>query len=176
MTSTAQQPTLTQRLVAEIQNEAQTTRRLIQAIPVDQLQFRAHEKSHTLGGLASHIATVTSGIIDMAAVETCDASDISAEFDAPDSVGTVLETFDASTKKALDFVGGLDDEQLDATWTLTAGGKTIMTMSRYDVIRNILMNHIYHHRGQLGVYLRLAGAKVPSTYGPSGDEPPVFMQ
>jgi uncharacterized damage-inducible protein DinB len=166
--------TIAETFLAEFEREAKTTRVFLERVPEDKLDWRPHEKSMTAGQLALHIATVPSGVMGLAVPDVCPAPDFSRPNPQP---ATVREVLDAHEKSADDVRKGLpafDDTRMAATWKLTKEGKDLMTMPRVTFLRSIMLNHWYHHRGQLGVYLRLLGAKVPSSYGPSGDERPKF--
>jgi len=94
----------------------------------------------------------------------------------PASVEEVLNALEESVATVRKILPTFTDEQMQATWRMKANGQELMSMPRAAFLRSILLNHWYHHRGQFGVYLRLLGAKVPSSYGPSGDEAPEFLQ
>ena len=93
----------------------------------------------------------------------------------PASTQEILTALDASISTVREVLPTLSDERMHGIWKMKSGDKDLLSMPRFAVLRNILLNHWYQHRGQLGVYLRLLGAKVPSSYGPSGDEPPAFL-
>jgi len=157
-------------LLMEFDQEAQTTKRVLERIPADKLTWKPHPKSLSLGQLAFHIA---SGPGQIAAAVVPDS------FEAPGFVHPeaksreeILETFSKSTASARSTLKGMDDARLMSEWTLTKNGKPLMAMPRIGFLRSILMNHIYHHRGQLSVYLRILDVPVPSIYGPSADENP----
>ncbi len=161
--------------VAEIEEEARTTRKFLERIPKDKLQWRPHPKSMTAGQLAMHIAQSQGNIAQMAQVTEIDMPNFNRENPQPKSVQEILDAFEESTKTALEIVPTFSDEDMQETWSTVADGRTIFSVPRSVMLRTILCNHLYHHRGQLGVYLRLMGCKVPSSYGPSGDELPDFM-
>lgn len=94
----------------------------------------------------------------------------------PDSMRQVLAALDDSIATVKEILPTFTEDRMQASWSVKGSGKVILSMPRAAMLRNILLNHWYHHRGQFGVYLRLLGAKVPSSYGPSGDELPEFMQ
>jgi uncharacterized damage-inducible protein DinB len=94
----------------------------------------------------------------------------------PESVEQILAALDESIAMVRKVLPTITDAQLAETWKMVVDGQVVLSMPRYNVLRSILLNHWYHHRGQFGVYLRLVGAKVPSAYGPSGDEMPDFMK
>lgn len=162
-------------LLAEYRAEAQTTRKFLSRLPEDKLTWRPHEKSMTAGQLAYHIAASPAGIIQMALRDEFSVADIPQTQEQPTSVQQVLEAFEQSVVVVEEHLPQISDERMQQPWRLVDGGKELMSMPRAVMLRTILFNHIYHHRGQFGVYLRLVGAKVPSAYGPSGDEMPEFL-
>ena len=157
-------------IVAELDNEAQTTKRLLERLPDEKLSWKPHAKSFSLGQLALHIAAVPGSIAAAVTKDTMEAPDF-AQAEAK-SRNEVIETFTKSMSAAMTTVKAMDDARLNSTWSLTKNGKTILSMPRVAVVRNIMMNHIYHHRGQLSVYLRMLEVPLPSIYGPSADENP----
>jgi uncharacterized damage-inducible protein DinB len=159
-------------IVMELDQEAQTTKRVLDRIPGDKLSWKPHPKAFSLGQLALHIAAVPGGIATAASSDTFEApSFVQAE---PKSCQEVLDTFSQSLNNAKDTINKMDDARLNSMWSLTKNGRTIMSIPRIAFIRSIMMNHLYHHRGQLSVYLRLLEVPVPSIYGPSADENPFF--
>jgi len=161
-------------LGAEFREEARTTRRVLERVPTDKLSWRPHAKSMSLGQLAFHIAAVPGRTISMFQ-KTEHAVDPNAfRVEEAKSAEEILAVFDQSVKDAGAFLDSLTDEQLRAGWALTANGHTVLSKSRQDAMRMVMFSHIFHHRGQLSVYLRLLDVPVPSIYGPSGDENP-FM-
>lgn len=163
---------IAQTFLHEFERESRTTRRFLERVPADKLSWRPHPKSLTAGQLALHIAAAQGGIIEMAMQSQLDAPDFSRPFPQPASHAEIMAALDDSEKKVRRLLPELSDEKMAQTWRMLKGGQPVMEMPRAGVIRYILMNHIYHHRGQLGVYLRLLGAQVPTAYGPSGDEEP----
>jgi uncharacterized damage-inducible protein DinB len=157
-------------LLQELDQEAMATRRALERVPADRMTWRPHAKSRTLGELAVHIATVPGNIAEMAARDTFDVS----AFPPPPSIeaGELPGALDRSVAAARAALTGVGDERLGETWQMIAGGQTIMAMPRLAVLRTIMLNHWYHHRGQLTVYLRELDIPVPSIYGPSADENP----
>ena len=177
MTGTAKTQTdskIARSISAELQREASTTRRVLERVPNDKLTWTPHGKSMTLGQLANHIALIPGQLSRIAQVDVFDASNAKFIPPQPENVQEILSTLDAGVQSALEFTSALTDSALDAPWRMVAGGKEIMSMPRVDFMRAILLNHWYHHRGQLSVYLRLLDVPVPSIYGPSADENP-FM-
>jgi len=156
----------------EFRDEARTTRRVLERIPADKLGWKPAAKSMTLGQLALHIAVVPGRTVSMFQKTEHEVDPHGFRFQEAQSKEEILAAFDQSVNDAGAFLDSLSDEQLRAAWTLKANGRTLFTKSRQDVIRMIMLSHIYHHRGQLSVYLRLLDVPLPSIYGPSGDENP----
>jgi uncharacterized damage-inducible protein DinB len=126
----------------------------------------------TIGKLANHIASVPGGISRIAQNDVHEIDPAAFAPPQPKDKQEILDAFEASSKTAQQFIEGLSEAQATAVWRLTAGGKEVIAMPRVELIRNIMFNHLYHHRGQLSVYLRLLEVPVPSIYGPSADENP----
>src|ERR1700690_1604528 len=157
-------------MLMEIDQEAATTKRVLERVPEDKLTWKPHPKAFTLGQLALHIAAGPGNVATAAAQDTFEAPGfVQAQ---PKSRQEILETFSSSLAATKDTLDKMDDARLMSMWTLTRNGKVLMTVPRIGFIRSILMNHYYHHRGQLSVYLRILDVPVPSIYGPSADENP----
>jgi len=159
-------------MLNELRQEAATTRRVLERVPADKLSWKPHQKSMSLGQLALHVASIPSQVAGLAQLEEFDASE--ANFDPPEakSVEEILSALDVSLGTAEDYVASLDDKTAAADWRLTSRGKEVFTMPRVGLLRTIMLNHWYHHRGQLSVYLRLLDLPVPAIYGRSADENP----
>ena len=158
-------------LLAELEQEAETTRRVLERIPQAHLSWKPHPKSMSLGQLALHVATVPGNVAELAAMDTMPEPPDFVQPEATSLCGTRARA-DASVAKAKRLLGGFDDARMSAMWRLQSGGKDIMAMPRVAFVRAIMLNHWYHHRGQLLVYLRLLDQSVPSVYGPTADENP----
>jgi uncharacterized damage-inducible protein DinB len=158
-------------LLAELEQEAATTRRVLERIPQAHLSWRPHPKSMSLGQLALHVATVPGNVAELAAADTIPEppSFVQSEAATTAELAPSLAESVARAKRAL---GGFDDARMGAMWRMQSGGKDIMVMPRVAFVRAIMLNHWYHHRGQLLVYLRLLDQSVPSVYGPTADENP----
>jgi uncharacterized damage-inducible protein DinB len=158
-------------LLAELEQEAEATSRVLERIPQEHLSWRPHPKSFSLGQLALHVATVPGNVAELAAIDT--VSNLPA-FIQPEAAtaAELVPSLKESVAKARRALGGFDDARMNATWRLQIGGHDIMAMPRLAVVRTIMLNHWYHHRGQLLVYLRLLDQPVPSVYGPTADENP----
>lgn len=157
-------------ILMELDQEAATTRRVLERVPEKSLSWRPHNKSMSLGQLAMHVATTPGGVAQMAALESMEVPKFSQT--AATSVAELLTSLDSSVAKAKEILSKMSDAQVVAPWSLKRGAQTVMTIPRIGVIRTIMLNHWYHHRGQLSVYLRLLDVPLPSIYGPSADENP----
>ena len=161
---------INQAFIQELEQEAQTTRRVLERVPGDQLAWKPHAKSMSLGQLALHVASTPGAIAQMAMQSSVGVS----EFNQPEAKTTaeILSSLDETVAAAKSALEGFDDAAMGETWRVMAGDKEVMAVPRVAVLRSIMLNHWYHHRGQLSVYLRLLDVPVPSIYGPSADENP----
>ncbi len=159
-------------MIAELEHEAETTRRVLERIPEDRLGWRPHPRSMSLGQLALHIATTPGGVAQVAAADSMERPQF--ERPEPKSRREVLDALAQSVAAALEFLRGLDDARATQSWTMTHEGKPVFSMPRIGVVRTIMLNHWYHHRGEMQVYLRLLDVPLASVYGPTADENP-FM-
>jgi uncharacterized damage-inducible protein DinB len=157
-------------MLGEFEHEAKTTRKFLERIPQDKLMWKPHEKSHTAGALGHHIAMVPGNVVRASVVDESPLPDFAALFKQPATVQEILSTHEKSIETVREILPTLDDARLMTNWSAMVEGKPVMTMPKVMFLRMIMLNHWIHHRGQLGVFLRLIGAKVPSSYGPSGDE------
>jgi uncharacterized damage-inducible protein DinB len=157
-------------ILMELDQEAQTTKRLLERIPEDKFAWRPHPKSFSLGELALHIASAPEHVAALASQDIAEAPTFSRP--APKNRQEVMDTFSKSIESAKDALKKMDDARLMSMWTMRKDGKVLLSVPRIGFIRSVLMNHIYHHRGQLSVYLRMLDVPVPSIYGPSADEDP----
>jgi uncharacterized damage-inducible protein DinB len=158
--------------VGELEAEAATTRRGLDRVPEDRLDWRPHVKSSALGELALHVATLPRLLTGFVRSDRVDFSTVDTRAPMPESKAALLAAFDGSLDDARAYFASLDDAGAMSTWTLAAGGKDLFSAPRAGVIRSFLFNHLYHHRGQLLVYLRLLDVPLPSVYGPTADENP----
>jgi uncharacterized damage-inducible protein DinB len=157
-------------ILMEIEQESKVTQRVLDRVPGDKLTWKPHPRSSSLGQLALHLAVGQGRLAEIVTKDTHEIGEITTP--QPGSKKEILEAFSQSTASATESLKKLNDSQLMATWTLTKGGKVLISAPRIGFIRSIVMNHFYHHRGQLSVYLRLLDVPVPSIYGPSADENP----
>ncbi len=165
-------PNPSQALVNELEREAVSTRRLLERVPADQLDWQPHPKSMTLGQLAFHLANIPGNISKMGRLDAFDAATANFTPASPPSADALLPALDSSLAEARSFLDGLNEESSDAPWRLTVGEREMFTIPRSEVVRTLMLNHWYHHRGQLAVYLRLLDVPVPAVYGRSADENP----
>lgn len=157
-------------LIMELEREAATTRRVLERVPEAKLAWRPHAKSMTLGQLALHVAQ-NPGAVSRIAKEDLQSPPKFQQAEAASSK-ELLEVLDAGVAEAKAALNGWDDAKMVETWSMLHEGKTVMSMPRVGLLRAIMLNHWYHHRGQLTVYLRLLDVALPSVYGPSADENP----
>jgi len=158
-------------LLAELEQEAQTTRRVLERIPQAHLSWKPHPKSMSLGQLALHVATVPGNVAEIAAADTIPEPPSFVQPEAA-TAAELVPSLTESVAKAKRALGGFDDARMGAMWRLQSGGRDIIAMPRSAFVRAIMLNHWYHHRGQLLVYLRMLNLSVPSVYGPTADENP----
>ena len=157
-------------LIQELEQEAQTTRRVLERVPGDKLAWKPHDKSMSLGQLALHVATCPGNIAEISQISPFEAPDFIQE--PAKSAAELVPALEKSVARAREILRSLDDADLGKMWRVTARGQEVMALPVGAVLRTIMLNHWYHHRGQLSVYLRQVGALVPSIYGPSADENP----
>jgi uncharacterized damage-inducible protein DinB len=161
-----------QAMLGEIQQEAATTRKVLERIPENKLAWRPHQKSMTIGQLALHLAQVPGGIAKISQADEFDVSNATFGAKQPDNMGEIFAAHDESIRAAEDCLKSMTEDKARATWRLKMGTKEVLAMPRAGLLRSIMLNHWYHHRGQLSVYLRLLDVPLPSIYGPSADENP----
>ena len=165
-------PSLAQTLAAEVQNEGKTTRRVLDRVPAERSHWQPHRKSMSLGQLAAHIAALPGAISRMASGNEIDMARVNFRPEPAASAPALLAMHDASIASATEFLNGLSDEDAMATFRMHRAGHEIFSLPRLAVMRILACNHLYHHRGQLTVYLRLLDVPLPSVYGPTADENP----
>jgi uncharacterized damage-inducible protein DinB len=159
-------------MLQELEDEARSTRRVLERVPDNRLGWRPHEKSRTLGQLALHIAMVPGAVAEFVASPSPAQAPQFGPDPSPACCADVVSTLDQSIAKAKKVLGGMDDATLMATWRMMNGDREIFAVPRAAMLRSIMLNHWYHHRGQLTVYLRELGVPLPSIYGPTADENP----
>lgn len=162
-----------QTLLPEFDEEIKNTRKILECVPDDKLDYQPHAKSMNLARLATHVAELpswTTFTIDQ------DVLDMQPGFKPhfAESRAEILEMFDKNVAEARTKIQCATDEHWQKIWTFKFAGKTIMSMPRSAVMRSVIMNHLIHHRAQLGVFLRLNDVAIPGMYGPSADETNIF--
>ncbi len=154
----------------ELRRESATTRRVLERVPDAHLGWKPHEKSMSLGQLAFHIAVLPRGITQLITELVTEVPTVPLH--QPTSRDEILAALESSIAFATERLSAWTDEELAATWRMTRGGQTLLEMPRMAMFRSVMLNHWYHHRGQLTVYLRLLDVPLPSVYGPTADEMP----
>ena len=157
-------------LLEELGQETATTRRVLERVPGDRLAWKPHAKSMSLGQLALHVASVPGAIAEMSSQSPFQVP----EFVQPSATDAseLIPALERSVAKARNILQSMQDTELSQTWRLVDGDREIMALAVGALLRSLMLNHWYHHRGQLSVYLREVGVPVPSIYGPSADENP----
>jgi uncharacterized damage-inducible protein DinB len=164
---------IAQSLLPEFDQEMSTTRKMLECVPEGKDDWKPHPKSMTLGRLAGHVAEMPGwGLTTMEETEF-DIAPAGAPSFQPGRFTTraeTLKTFDQNVARTRAALARAADADFMVPWTLKSGGKTLFTMPRVAVVRSFMLNHLIHHRAQLGVYLRLNDIAIPGSYGPSADE------
>jgi uncharacterized damage-inducible protein DinB len=166
---------ISEALLPEFDQEMATTRKTLERVPEEKFDWKPHEKSTTLGGLATHLANLPSWVghtIDKEELDMAPPGQPPLRIEPARTRDEVLAAFDRNVAAARAALAGASDERLLGPWTLLQGGNRVLTLPRAAVLRSFVMSHSIHHRAQLGVYLRLNDIPVPSVYGPSADEAP----
>jgi uncharacterized damage-inducible protein DinB len=164
---------LAELLLPEFDQEMASTRKVLERIPEDKLEWKAHPKSNTIGWVGSHLAEIPGWVEGTLTQDSWDINPPGGEpYQTPKLTGRqqVLDMFDAGVEAARKAIAATTDEDFMKEWSLLSAGQPIITMPRYGVIRSFVINHAIHHRGHLCVYLRLNDVPVPGMYGPSADE------
>ena len=160
-------------LISELEQEAEGTRRVLERVPADRLTWKPHPKSMTLGQLANHVARLPGNLARVASADEFDAAASTNRHPQPESAGELLPALEASLEEARAFLGDLDAVRAAAPWRMKLGERVLWSLPRLSFVRTVMFNHLYHHRGQLAVYLRLLDVPVPAVYGDSADENPM---
>lgn len=162
---------IVQSLIDEFEHEVTSTRKLLLAVPQKDLSFKPSPTSWTMGELAQHIATIYYWYVGTLTQDVYDIAADNLERGAPENIEATLELFEKNVEKARVALRSTTEESLMVQWTMKLGERTVLgPMPRNVVIRSFLFNHIYHHRGELIVYLRATGNKIPGLYGPTYEE------
>lgn len=160
-------------ILPEFEQEMASTRKVLERLPEDKFDWRAHPKSNTIGWNANHVAEIPGWVEGTLTQDSWDVRPVDGEPYQTPKFATrkeVLDFFDANVAAAKQAIKQVKEESLGQSWSLLDQGKPIITMPRAAVIRTFVLNHLIHHRAHLCVYLRLNDIPVPGMYGPSGDE------
>jgi uncharacterized damage-inducible protein DinB len=163
---------LSDSLLLELDQEMRTTRRVLERVPTERLDWRPHPKARSLGQLALHVAIVPGAVAELGSKPSPVQAPTFAADPMPASAAELLPALDQSIAKAKRIVGAMNDETLKETWQLVQGERPLFAVPRIAFLRSVMLNHWYHHRGQLSVYLRELDVEIPAIYGPSADENP----
>ena len=164
---------LSDALLPEFDQEMANTRKTLERVPEDKFSWKPHTKSGTMLWLASHVANIPSWASYGINQDSLDLEPGGVRPAPPPPIKTrkeLLDTFDKNVAAARAAIAAAKDDHLFKPWSLLRNGSTLLKMPRIAVLRSFVMNHLIHHRAQLGVYLRLNDIPVPSIYGPSADE------
>jgi uncharacterized damage-inducible protein DinB len=167
--------TLAEQFLREYEEQVPITRKFLERLPESKLTWKPHERSMTAGQLAYHLASVPAEIVRFVSTNPAHAPK-SFEFPQPASVAEILKAHDEDVATVRSLLPTFSDAAMKETWRMMSGEYEVMAQPRAEFVRNIMFSHMYQHRGQFGVYLRLLNIAVPSTWGPSADEQPAFMR
>ena len=160
-------------ILPEFDHELASTRKVLERVPNDKLDWKAHEKSNTIGWNANHLAEIPGWVEGTLTQEAWDINPTDGEPYQPpkfESIDEILAEFDSNVAAARKRIEATPDEVFAQSWSLLSGGNALITMPKIGVIRTWVLNHTIHHRGHLCVYLRLNDIPVPGMYGPSADD------
>ena len=164
---------ISETILPEFDQEMASTRKTLERVPDDKFDWKPHERSTPMGGLATHLSNIPTWAvhsIDKDELDIAPPGGPPLRAEPLKTCAEVLATFDRNVAAAREAIAGVTDERLTGPWTLLHGGNKVFTLPRTAVLRSFVLSHIIHHRAQLGVYLRLNDIPVPSIYGPSADE------
>jgi uncharacterized damage-inducible protein DinB len=156
-------------ILGELDQEAKSTTKVLERVPAEHLSWAPHAKSSSLGKLAWHIASIPRTVQNLLRAGTFELGQ-ARPASIPENPAQIVEEFHRNQAETRAYLVELTDEFLRESFTMMRDGKPVMAMLKIGVVRTILMNHTYHHRGQLSVYLRLLDVPVPAVYGTSADE------
>jgi uncharacterized damage-inducible protein DinB len=157
-------------LIGELKHESANTRKMLERVPTDKLEWQPHEKSMQLGRLAKHVADLPVWFERIINADEFDFATAKFNREPPANTEAILNLFEERLATAIKFLETASDENLNESWTFRRGEHIILQAPKKVALRSVAYNHTYHHRGQLSVYLRLLDVRVPGMYGPSADE------
>jgi uncharacterized damage-inducible protein DinB len=166
---------IAQAMLAEFEVQAPVTRKFLERLPEDKLTWKPHDKSMTAGQLAYHLASVPGGIVRFVQNNPAQAPE-SFNFPQPGSRAEILKTLEESISTVRSILPKFEDAAMTETWRMVGGGREMLAQPREEFLRDVMLSHWYQHRGQFSVYLRMLDVAVPASWGPSADEPPLFVQ
>jgi uncharacterized damage-inducible protein DinB len=164
---------LSSALLPEFDQEMASTRKTLERVPEAKFAWKPHEKSGAMGWLAAHIGSLPGWVVMTLKQDSLDLAPGGVQVQPPPppkNSKELLATFDKNVKEARAALAAATDADLMKPWSLLNNGAVLMTLPKAAVVRSFVMNHLIHHRAQLGVYLRLNNIPVPAIYGPSADE------
>ena len=159
-----------QGMIKEIEHEGSQTKKILERIPIDHFNWKPHEKSKEIGALAIHVAQIPAWTSRILAATDFDLATFKRDTPQINSADDLVNMLSENIRKAVEDLQKASDEDMMQTWTFRRGDHVVFSLPRAAAIRNLSMNHLVHHRGQLSVYLRLLNIPVPGMYGPSADE------
>lgn len=162
--------TIKELVFGDLQSELNNTRKLLECVPDEHFDWRPHEKSWHIGGLANHLSNLPKWQAMVLTMDGLDLGSMPPNPEPPTGMGPILEAFDENRREFEAAIEAMTEEGLSDTWTLSMGDHEIMSGTRVVVLRQMGVNHTAHHRGQLTVYLRLLDIPVPQTFGPTADD------
>ncbi|HMN16978.1 MAG: DUF1572 family protein [Ignavibacteriota bacterium] len=161
---------LTKLLIEEIEQEAINTKKMLERVPAEKFDWRPHQKSMTLKQLAVHIANLSKRPAQVITTQYLDLADSSIKKPEINNTTDLIKEFEEGTSQSIDALKSVSDDDLNVNWIMRRGEHIIINMPKAAAIRNMGLSHLYHHRAQLGVYLRLLDIPVPGMYGQSADD------
>ncbi len=165
--------TISESLLPEFEMEMAGTRKVLERVPDDKLDWKVHEKSNTIGWVGNHLAEIPGWVEGTLTRDVWDLNPAGGEPYSSPKLGScqeILDLFDSNVLDAKKRFAATPDEEYSKSWSLVSGDETLITMPKLGVIRTWVLNHTIHHRAHLCVYLRLNAIPVPALYGPSADE------
>lgn len=156
----------------ELEQEAEATRRVLQRVPWERFEWRPHERSMSVGELALHVAHIPADFARILEANEVDFAEVDFSGAEPTAETDLAREHRESLEVARAWLAALDDGKAGATWSAKSHGQVLFAVPRLALVRSLMFNHLYHHRGQLCLYLRLLEVPVPPVYGPTADENP----
>jgi uncharacterized damage-inducible protein DinB len=164
---------LSELILPEFDHEMANTRKVLERIPEDKLDWKVHPRSNSIGWVSMHLAEIPHWVNETLNKDSVDVAPKDGKpYRTPvaNSRQEILDRFDKNVSEARAIIAATSDEHFAKPWTLLAGGEAVFTMPRVAVLRSFVLNHNVHHRAHLCVYLRLHDIPVPALYGPSADD------